>query len=88
MTIPAFLIRFNPARPAVDGRGVFTKEVADALTRLFEAYNASVAETNEMLGGLEAAQYASVAPRAPKADPAIISQPAADRSGLGILIQR
>lgn len=88
MTIPAFLLRFNPARPAVDNRGVFTKEVADALTRLFDAYNASVAETNEMLGGLEAAQYASVASRAPKADPAIISQPAPNRAGLGILIQR
>ena len=88
MTIPAFLIRFNPARPAVDNRGMFTKEVADALTRLFEAYNASVSITNSMVEGLEAAAYAGVASRDPAPVPVVISQPAPMRAGPNIILQR
>lgn len=57
MTIPSFLIRFNAARPAVDGRGVFTKEIADALTRLFEAYNGSTGVINADIAALEAVPY-------------------------------
>ncbi len=46
MPIPSFKIRFNPSRPAIDPRGVFTKEVADALTRLLDAYDEATGMIN------------------------------------------
>ena len=53
--MPGFLIRFNPARPAVDARGVFTKEVSDVLTRLIASYDASSGTLAIDVAALEAA---------------------------------
>lgn len=60
MALDPYLLTFNPARRAVDERGVFTKEVADALTRLFAAFNSNVSESNVMIDALDAAAYLSV----------------------------
>lgn len=64
MALDPYLLTFNPARAAVDGRGVFTKEVADALTRLFAAYNGSIATINSMVTALEADSFLTASARA------------------------
>lgn len=76
MALNPFLLTFNPARPAVDDRGIFTKEVADALTRLFAAYNTTVNEVNAMTDALDGAAYLSVSSRVlgHKPEPRIILQ--------------
>ncbi len=51
MALADLLIKFNAARPAVDARGAFTKEVADALTKLIKIFNDNVTETGAMLAG-------------------------------------
>lgn len=88
MAIPSFLIRFNAARPAVDARGVFTKEVADALTRLFDAYNASVEMVNSEIDANVAATALAASPRFLRPEtPAVVVQTAAP-SGSSVILQR
>ena len=88
MALDPYLLTFNPARRAVDERGVFTKEVADALTRLFAAFNANVSEANLMIDALDAAAYLSVTRRDAEPEPSVIAQPAAAKVAPTIILQR
>lgn len=57
MALSDLLIKFNPARPAVDARGAFTKEVSDALAKLIRTFNDNVSQSNTDTMALSASQF-------------------------------
>lgn len=59
-----FLLKLNPARPAVDARGQFTAEVARVLSELIRQYNANVAVANGESLLLTDAQFITAAANA------------------------